>query len=159
MVDLALEIKLATEALLQGSVVAFYSPFGRVVAAHSAREMAVAQMLTAQTDAPRFLALAEARDVFQYVAAPDPDIVSILQSLSPNEALLFADPLGFPHQALASDGSLAILVVRDFFTKSLIKRVGAPLLIAVGIAGEDFAYNSDEASASPWNLVVRTLPR
>jgi L-threonylcarbamoyladenylate synthase len=72
--------------------------------------------------------LAEARDIFQYVAAPPPDIIDILESFDRPTTVVYSSPLGFPESLLAADGSLAIRVTTDPFCKTLLKRLKLPLV-------------------------------
>lgn len=72
--------------------------------------------------------LAEAKDIFRYVAAPHPDIVDILESFERPTTVIYEGALGFPDNAVATDGSIAIRITTDPFCKMLIKRMRKPLV-------------------------------
>jgi L-threonylcarbamoyladenylate synthase len=72
--------------------------------------------------------LAEAKDIFQYVAAPHPDIISILESFTEPTTIIYEGALDFPDNVVNEDGSIAIRVTSDPFCKSLVKRFGGPIV-------------------------------
>lgn len=72
--------------------------------------------------------LADARDVINYVAAPQPDIIGILESFERPTTVVFDNALGFPDNAVSPDGSIAIRVTTDPFCKALIKRLRRPII-------------------------------
>lgn len=81
--------------------------------------------------------LAEARDVFQYVADPHPDMVNIIQSFDRPTTVIYRQAIGLPANLVNQDGSIAIRVIRDPFCKSLIKKIAAPLVsTSANISGE-----------------------
>lgn len=84
--------------------------------------------------------LAEARDILQYVAAPHPDIINIVQSFAVPTTVIYDNALGFPDELVHDSGSVAIRVVNEPFCKSLIKRIGTPLVsTSANISGEPSA--------------------
>lgn len=72
--------------------------------------------------------LAEARDVLQYVAAPHPDIIAIIESFETPTTVIYENGLGFASNVVNSDGSIAIRVTTDPFCKALIKRFRKPIV-------------------------------
>ena len=72
--------------------------------------------------------LAEARDVIQYVAAPHPDIIAIIESFDRPTTVIYENALGFPPNVVNKDGSIAIRVTADPFCKALIKRFKGPII-------------------------------
>jgi len=81
--------------------------------------------------------LAEARDIFRYVANPHPDIVSIVEKFDRPTTVIYEQAVGLPDNLVSSDGSIAIRVTRDPFCKSLIKRLKKPLVsTSANISGE-----------------------
>src|SRR3954470_14581143 len=66
--------------------------------------------------------LADARDILQYVAAPPPDIISIVEGFDKPTTVIYQNALGFPDNVVNKDGSIAIRVTTDPFCKALIKR-------------------------------------
>lgn len=81
--------------------------------------------------------LADARDVIQYVAAPHPDIIAILESFERPTTVVFDNALGFPDNVVNHDGSVAIRVTTDPFCKALIKRLRRPIIsTSANISGQ-----------------------
>jgi L-threonylcarbamoyladenylate synthase len=72
--------------------------------------------------------LAEAKDLFQYVAAPHPDIIDIVESFDTPTTVIYEGALGLPDNLVAEDGSIGIRVTNDPFCKALIKRLQKPLV-------------------------------
>jgi L-threonylcarbamoyladenylate synthase len=72
--------------------------------------------------------LADARSVIEYVAAPHPDIIDIIENFDRPTTVIYDAALGFPLNAVHPDGSIAIRVTTDPFCKALIKRLQAPLV-------------------------------
>ncbi len=81
--------------------------------------------------------LADARDVLQYVAAPPPDIIAIIEGFTSPTTVIYSNALGFPDNVVNKDGSIAIRVTNDPFCKALIKRIRKPLVsTSANISGE-----------------------
>jgi L-threonylcarbamoyladenylate synthase len=81
--------------------------------------------------------LAEARDVLQYVAAPPPDIIAIIESFERPTTVVYENALGFPANVVNNDGSIAIRVTSDPFCKALIKRFRRPIIsTSANISGQ-----------------------
>ncbi|XZF16670.1 L-threonylcarbamoyladenylate synthase [Chitinophagaceae bacterium MMS25-I14] len=72
--------------------------------------------------------LADARDIIQYVAAPPPDIIGIVESFTAPTTVIYEGAIGFPENLVHEDGSIAIRVTDDPFCKALIKRLQRPLV-------------------------------
>jgi L-threonylcarbamoyladenylate synthase len=72
--------------------------------------------------------LAEARDLLQYVAAPHPDIIAIVESFERPTTVIYENALSFPDNVVNQDGSIAIRVTNDPFCKALIKRFRGPII-------------------------------
>ena len=121
--------------------------------------------------------LAEARDVLQYIAAPYPDIIDILESFDRPTTVIFDGPLGFPDNLLNNDGSISIRIPEDPFCKAVLKRFRKPLVsTSANLSGEPGAqtYNminpaiiervayvvkhrQDDTSLKPPSRLVRLL--
>lgn len=81
--------------------------------------------------------LAEAKDIFQYVANPHPDIVSIVKDFDRPTTVIYDQAIGLPDNLVNADGSIAIRITKDPFCKSLIKRLKKPLVsTSANISGE-----------------------
>lgn len=72
--------------------------------------------------------LADARDILQYVAAPHPDIIDIVESFDRPTSVIYEGALGFADNVTSADGSIAIRIASDPFCKALIKRFRKPII-------------------------------
>lgn len=81
--------------------------------------------------------LAEAKDILQYIAAPPPDIVAMVEDFKVPTTVIYEGAIEFPENATHADGSIAIRVVNDPFCKALIKRIRRPLIsTSANISGQ-----------------------
>lgn len=81
--------------------------------------------------------LAEAKDIFKYVANPHPDIVGMIGSFDRPTTVIYEQAIGLPDNLVNQDGSIAIRVTKDPFCKSLIKRLKQPLVsTSANISGQ-----------------------
>ena len=121
--------------------------------------------------------LAEAKDIFKYVAAPHPDVVDILENFERPTTVIYEGALGFPDNAVAPNGSIAIRITTDPFCKMLIKRMRRPLVStsanlsgqhtpkifgeidAAITTGVDYVvkYRQEDATVNPPSRLVRLL--
>lgn len=67
-------------------------------------------------------------DIMKYVAAPDPSVFNFLEHQSRPVTVVFDGALGLAENLIASDGSIAIRIVRDEFCRHLVKRFGKPIV-------------------------------
>jgi L-threonylcarbamoyladenylate synthase len=74
------------------------------------------------------LLLADEREVLQYVAAPDLAVFDFIEQQTKPTTIIFENAIGLPHNVMATDGSIAIRLVRDEFCRHLIKRLRKPLV-------------------------------
>jgi len=72
--------------------------------------------------------LAEAKDIFRYVANPDPDVVEIIKGFDRPTTIIYEQAIGLPDNLVNADGTIAIRVTGDPFCKTLIKRLKRPLV-------------------------------
>ncbi len=79
-------------------------------------------------DKSLIILLADAKDILQYVASPHPDIIDIVNSFMQPTTVIYDGALGFPDNVVHEDGSIGIRVTTDPFCKSLIKRLGRPIV-------------------------------
>ena len=92
--------------------------------------------------------LADARDILQYVAAPPPDIIAIVEQFSQPTTVVFDGALGFPDNLAGDDGSIAIRIPDDPFCKALIKRMKKPLVsTSANISGKPSPQTFDQVEA------------
>ena len=93
--------------------------------------------------------LAEAKDIFQYVANPHPDIVDMLNKFERPTTVIYEQAIGLPNNLVNADGTIAIRITKDPFCKMLIKRMKTPLVsTSANISGmpspQSFTDISDE---------------
>lgn len=93
--------------------------------------------------------LADARDVIQYIAAPHPDIIDIVENFETPTTVIYEGAIGFPENLVHENGSVAIRVTDDPFCKALIKRFRKPIVsTSANLSGEPtaafFSQISDE---------------
>lgn len=72
--------------------------------------------------------LAEAKDIFKYVANPHPDIIHIIKEFNRPTTVIYEQAVGLPDNLVNKDGSIAIRITKDPFCKTLIKRMRRPLI-------------------------------
>lgn len=81
--------------------------------------------------------VADERDILQLVAAPDLQAFDYLAEQDRPTTMIFDGAIGLPDNLLASDGSIAIRMVRDEFCRHLIRRLRKPLVsTSANISGE-----------------------
>ncbi|HEX2608862.1 MAG TPA: L-threonylcarbamoyladenylate synthase [Flavisolibacter sp.] len=91
--------------------------------------------------------VAEEKDILNYVAAPDPAVFEFLAKQERPTTIIFEQALALPDNLVASDGSIAIRIVRDEFCRHLIKRLQKPLVsTSANISGEPSPQNFDAVS-------------
>lgn len=84
--------------------------------------------LKERDDAKSLIVLvAEAKDIFKYVANPYPDIIATIQAFDRPTTVIYEQPVGLCEPLVHKDGTVAIRVVQDPFCKSLIKKLGRPI--------------------------------
>jgi Putative translation factor (SUA5) len=121
--------------------------------------------------------LADARDVLQYVAAPHPDIIDIIEQFERPTTVIYENALGFPENVTAADGSIAIRITTDPFCKALIKRFRRPIISTsanksgmpsaptfpdidndiVNSAGYTVQHRRDDTGVKPASRLVRIM--
>lgn len=102
--------------------------------------------------------LADARDILQYVAAPHPDIIDIVNSFDRPTTVVCDGALGFPDNVVHEDGSIGIRITTDPFCKALIKRFGKPIVsTSANISGAPPAPYYTQVSDEIKNAVDYTV--
>jgi L-threonylcarbamoyladenylate synthase len=72
--------------------------------------------------------LADERDVLKYVASLDLEVFGYLETTSKPTTVIYDGAIGLAENLVATDGSIAIRVVKEMFCKHLIKRFRKPLV-------------------------------
>jgi L-threonylcarbamoyladenylate synthase len=81
--------------------------------------------------------LAEEREVLQYVAAPDMEVFNFLEEQVRPTTIIYEQAVGLPDNLVATDGSVAIRLVKDPFCRHLVRRLRKPLVsTSANISGE-----------------------
>lgn len=86
--------------------------------------------------------LADARDVLDYVADPDPSVAEYLNNVSKPTTIIYRNAIGLAQNVTAPDGSVGIRVVDEPFCKHLIKRLRSPLVSTSANFSDDPAPNT-----------------
>ena len=131
MVDFEYEIKQCVKALSEGGVILYPTDTVWGLGCDALNNEAVDRIFSIKKrDANKsmIVLLADARDILQYVAAPHPDIIAIVESFRQPTTVVYENGLGFAGNVVNKDGSIAIRVTTDPFCKALIKRFRKPIV-------------------------------
>lgn len=174
------DINTATEVILKGGIILYPTDTIWGIGCNALNPEAVEKIfrLKQRADSKSFIILlAEAKDIFQYVAAPPPDIIDELKNFERPTTVIYEQAVGFPANIIAKDGSIGIRITKDEFCKRLIKKTGLPLVSTSAnisgrlsaktfpeISGEIKAgvdyivdYRQDDLSAQPASRIIRFL--
>jgi L-threonylcarbamoyladenylate synthase len=89
--------------------------------------------------------LADERDIIQYIAAPDPEVFDFIHEQQRPTTIIFDHAIGLPDSLLATDGSIAIRLVKDLFCRHLIRRLQKPIVsTSANISGDAAPANFRE---------------
>jgi len=72
--------------------------------------------------------VADEKDILQYVASPDLKVFDYLRQVSKPTSVVYESVLGFAHNLVDKNGSIAIRICNDPFCKQLIKRFSKPIV-------------------------------
>lgn len=91
--------------------------------------------------------VAEERDIFQYVAGPDPEVFDFLAAQARPTTVIFDQAINLPENLVAEDGTIAIRLVRDEFCRHLVKRLRRPIVsTSANISGQPSSGRFTEIS-------------
>jgi L-threonylcarbamoyladenylate synthase len=86
--------------------------------------------------------MADEREVLQYVAAPDLAVFDFIEVQERPTTVIFENAIGLPSNHTATDGSIAIRLVRDAFCRHLVKRLRKPIVsTSANISGQPSPAN------------------
>jgi len=92
--------------------------------------------------------IADARDLLTYTAGAHPGMTDYLDSATRPTTVIYDHALGLPQNLVSADGSIAIRLVKERFCRTLIKRLGAPLVsTSANLSGQPAARIYPEISA------------
>ncbi len=145
MVDFEDDIKKCISALQQGGTILYPTDTVWGLGCDATNEAAVEKVFAIKQrpkEKSMIILLADARDILQYVAAPPPDIIAIVESFEQPTTVVYDNALGFPDNVVNKDGSIAIRVTKDPFCKALIKRYRRPIIsTSANISGQPAPSN------------------
>ena len=72
--------------------------------------------------------VAAVKDILQHVASPDLSLFDYLDKSAKPTTVVYEGALGFAHNLVAKDGSIAIRICKDEFCRHLIKRFRKPIV-------------------------------
>ncbi len=131
MVDFENDIKNCISTLQTGGTILYPTDTVWGIGCDALNEAAIDKVFTIK-ERPKekslIILLADARDIIQYVAAPPPDIIEMLEGFDRPTTVIYEHALGFPDNAIHEDGSIAIRVTEDPFCKAVIKRLRRPIV-------------------------------
>jgi L-threonylcarbamoyladenylate synthase len=131
MVDHNEEIRRCAEVIEAGGVILYPTDTVWGLGCDATNEAAVDRVFALKQrpkEKSLIVLLAEARDILQYVAAPPPDIIAMVEAFTTPTTVIYEHALGFADNVVNADGSIAIRVTTDAFCKALIKRIQRPLV-------------------------------
>lgn len=144
------EVEAALIALRSGGVILYPTDTVWGLGCDATNEAAVKKVynVKGRHDSKSLIILvAEERDVLQYVAAPDLAVFDFIEAQARPTTIIFENAVNLPDALIASDGSIAIRIVRDEFCRHLIKRLRKPVVsTSANISGEPSPKFFDEVS-------------
>jgi L-threonylcarbamoyladenylate synthase len=162
MVDFENDIKNCVDVLKKGGVILYPTDTVWGLGCDALNEAAAERIYNIKNrpkEKSMIVLLAGGRDILQYVAAPPPDIISIVEGFNTPTTVIYNGALGFPGNVVNKDGSLAIRVTADPFCRALLKRFRGPLIsTSANISGRvtPALFSSiDEAIAGAADYVVK----
>jgi len=72
--------------------------------------------------------MADNRSVIQYVANPDPLVEDFLEAVTKPTTVVYETAVGLASNLVSADGSIAIRITKELFTRHLIKRFRKPIV-------------------------------
>jgi len=134
------EVEKALAVLQQGGVILYPTDTIWGLGCDATDETAIQKIYTIKNRADSkslIILVAEARDLLQYVAAPDPAVFDYIEQQQRPTTIIFENAIALPGKLIAADGSIAIRVVKDPFCRHLIKRLRKPIVsTSANISGQ-----------------------
>ena len=72
--------------------------------------------------------MTDLKQLANYIAAPPPDLEWLLQQFDQPTTVVYPNAINLPNALIAEDGSIAIRLTKDPFSRSLIKRLRQPII-------------------------------
>lgn len=138
--DFELDIKKCFNAIINGGTILYPTDTVWGIGCSAVDEVAVDKVFHLKQrpkEKSLIVLLAEAKDLVEYIAAPPPDIIAIVESFDTPTTVIYDGAIGFADNAVNENGSIAIRVTQDPFCKALIKRLQRPLVsTSANISGQ-----------------------
>ena len=151
MVDFLPDIERCLQVLQEGGVILYPTDtvWGLGCDARNAAAVEKIFFIKQRAEAKSLIVLlADERDLLQYVAAPDLQVLDYLDTVTKPTTVVYDGIIGLAENVLAPDGSAGIRIVKEAFCKHLIKRFRKPIVsTSANISGEPTP--SDFSSLSP----------
>lgn len=131
MVDFADDIRACIQVLNAGGVILYPTDTVWGIGCDATDELAVDKVFSIKhrpAAKSLIILLPDARDILKHVAAPPPDVISMVESFETPTTIVFSGAIGFAENAISEDGSVAIRVPDEPFCKALLKRFGKPII-------------------------------
>jgi L-threonylcarbamoyladenylate synthase len=131
MVDFEDDIKKSVQVMQAGGIILYPTDTVWGIGCDATNEVAVQRILDLKQRRDQksmIVLLADARDILQYVAAPPPDIIAIVESFDRPTTVIYENAIELAENVAAADGSIGIRVPDDLFCRALIKRLQKPIV-------------------------------
>ena len=142
------EVEAALEVLRRGGVILYPTDtiWGLGCDATDAEAVGRIYRIKQREDCKSLITLvAGERDVLKYVAAPDLAVFDFIEQQQRPTTVVFEHALHLPANLVASDGSIAMRLVRDEFCRHLVRRLRKPLVsTSANISGRPSPANFNE---------------
>jgi L-threonylcarbamoyladenylate synthase len=131
MIDFETDILKCLEVLRAGGIILYPTDTVWGLGCDATNELAV-QKIFALKQRPGNKSLvvlvADERDILKYVTQPDLEVFSYLKSVSKPTTVIYSGAAALAQSTISQDGSVAMRITREPFTKNLIKRFRKPLV-------------------------------
>jgi L-threonylcarbamoyladenylate synthase len=121
----------ALETLRAGGLILYPTDTVWGIGCDATDEKAVARIydLKQRPDSKSLIILvADERQLLKHVASPDPAVSQLLRQSTRPTTVIYEGALGLAPNAAGVDGSIAIRIVREVFCRTLVRRLGKPLV-------------------------------
>jgi len=125
------DIEKCLEVLKNGGLVLYPTDTIWGIGCDATNEKAVENIykLKKRSDEKAMIVLvADEREIMQHVAAPDLSLFDYLQKARKPTTVVYDGALGFAHNLIGEDGSIAIRICNEEFCRHLLKRFKKPIV-------------------------------
>ena len=144
------DIEQALAVLHRGGIILYPTDTVWGIGCDATNEEAVARIYTLKKRADEkamIVLVADERDILQYVAAPDLQVIDHLQQVSKPTTVIYEHGIGLANNLLSADGSIGIRICKEDFCRNLIKRFRKPIVsTSANISGDPTARIFTEIS-------------